>query len=129
MICAGVSTAMMAGWLTIPLAAQEPSSSAPTAKVSTPSAPSGTDLGRRLPNYYGQIGVSPEQRETIYKIVGKHQKKIEALHKQIAEIRSEMMKECESALTDTQKQLLEQRRRISTREQARTSPAPAAPSN
>ncbi len=66
---------------------------------------------RRVPRYFGQIGLTPEQRESIYKIQGKHEAKINALEKQIADARAEMLKECESVLTDTQKQLLEQRRK------------------
>src|SRR4051794_31586845 len=63
------------------------------------------DPSGRVPNYFGQIGLTSEQRETIYKIQGKHQRKIDELEKQIDEIQAQMLGECEGVLTDTQKQM------------------------
>jgi Spy/CpxP family protein refolding chaperone len=117
----GLALAAYMPWSAASLPAQEPNM--PKAAAPRPEAPPvrrGYDPSRRLPNYYGQIGLTPEQRESIYKILGKHQEKLEAQRKQIAELRSEMMKECESVLTDPQKQLLETRRRAPAREPERT---------
>jgi len=76
-----------------------------------PSARRGGDPARRVPDYFGQIGLTPEQREAIYKIRGKHQAKIDELERQIDEIQAQMLVECEGVLTDTQKQMLAQRRK------------------
>ena len=92
------------------LAAQGPSKAKADDTSKSTAAKKAVDPSRRVPPFFGQIGLSPEQKEEIYKVRGKHQEKIEALEKQIATIRGEMMAECESKLTDTQKQALESRR-------------------
>jgi Spy/CpxP family protein refolding chaperone len=92
----------------LPLIAQESPRAKTTEKTEAPAAK--RDAARRVPRYFGQIGLTPEQRDSIYKIQSKHQSKIEALQKQINEIQSQMLSECETVLTDTQKQLLQQRR-------------------
>ena len=55
--------------------------------------------------------MTPEQRSTIYSIQGKRQEKIEALEKQIAMEKAEMLAQCEGTLTETQKKLLDNLRR------------------
>jgi hypothetical protein len=87
----------------IPLAAQDPKSDSPAARKTI-------DQARRVPPYFGQIGLSTEQREQIYKIREKRQHEILALYKQIEEIQGLEMTECEGVLTDAQKKLLAQRR-------------------
>lgn len=69
------------------------------------------DASRRVPDFFGEIGLTPEQRESIYKIREKHQSKIAELNAQIAAIRKAEVAECETVLSDTQKQLVAQRRR------------------
>jgi Spy/CpxP family protein refolding chaperone len=69
------------------------------------------DPARRVPDYFGQIGLTAEQRESIYKIQGTHQARIDELEKEIDDIRAKSLSECEAVLTDTQKQMLEQRRK------------------
>src|SRR5262249_31481991 len=90
------------------LNAQEPKTKA-AAKAAAPAAKKKNDPSRSVPDYFGQIGLTDEQRERIYKVRGKHQARIDELEKQIDEIQAQMLKECEGVLTDTQKQLLEQR--------------------
>lgn len=68
------------------------------------------DPTRRVPMYFGQLGLTDEQRESIYAIQAKQIPKIEALEKQIEDLRAEMLKDCEAILTPAQKQLLDQRR-------------------
>ena len=60
-----------------------------------------------MPNHFGQVGLTPEQRESIYKIRKAHYEKLEALRAQIAELESKSMSECEAVLTETQRKLLE----------------------
>jgi hypothetical protein len=89
--------------------AQEPATSQ-SSKVGAPSARRNSDPTRRVPDFFGQIGLTPVQRETIYKIRGTHQARIDELEKQVVEIQAQMLVECEGVLTDTQRQLLTQRR-------------------
>lgn len=96
----------------LPLGAQE----------ATPARPSGGaalskrihDPSRRVPDYFGEIGLTSDQKEAIYKIRGKHLHQIEDLEKQIAQSKAQMLAECETLLTDTQKQLLAHRRRAAS---------------
>lgn len=103
----GAATMMiLAGTWT--LSAQEPKAKpADTPKARAKRAP---DPTRRVPNHFGQLGLSDEQRESIYKIQAQHMPKIDALEKQIDELRAQMVKECETVLTSTQKQMLADRR-------------------
>lgn len=88
------------GWL--PIVAQEPASKTAPA----PAAKKKQDPSRRVPPYFGQIGLTTEQRASIYGIQGKRHEKLNALEKQIAEEKAAMLVECETVLTDTQKKLL-----------------------
>ncbi len=68
------------------------------------------DPTRRVPNYFGQLGLSEAQKEAIYKIQAKHQPKIEELEKQLEDLRAQALRECESVLSDAQKRMLAERR-------------------
>jgi Spy/CpxP family protein refolding chaperone len=104
----GLVMALMVALGTIPLAAQD---NPPGKKSDKADAPATKGSGtRRLPNFFGQIGLSLDQRESVYKVLAKHQEQIEVLEKQLVEARTDMMRDCESVLTAPQKQLLEQRR-------------------
>ena len=117
---------LLAGGL--PLAAQE--SGTTQVNTKTKSAKRSYDPARRVPNLFGQLGLSDVQKESIYKIQGKHMPKIDALEKQIEDLRAQMLKECESVLTGPQQKMLADRRTSAT--EARTkkaSIAPAKPQN
>lgn len=103
---AAATTMILAG--TWSLSAQEPK--AKPADVPKARAKRAPDPTRRVPNHFGQLGLSDEQRESIYKIQAQHMPKIDALEKQINELRAQMVKECETVLTATQKQMLADRR-------------------
>jgi hypothetical protein len=110
-----VAVAVSAGAMTfvcntLPLGAQEPKVTPSETKTKPALSKRAFDPSRRVPVYFGQLGLTDEQRETVYKIQAKHYPKIEALEKQIAEIRSQNLSECEGILTPSQKQLLEQKR-------------------
>jgi hypothetical protein len=98
----GVGTVMLAS---VRVEAQEPPAVKPAAAKKT------FDPSRRVPAFFGQIGLSQDQKEEIYKVRARHLEKIAALQKQIDEIKAEEMKECESRLSESQKVLLEARRR------------------
>ena len=105
-----ISAFLVAG--IVPIFAQEPKTETPQAAAPATISPSkkAYDPSRRVPDYFGQIGLTPEQKETIYKIRAKHAEKIDALKKQIAETQAAMLAECESQLTESQKKQLEFRR-------------------
>jgi hypothetical protein len=107
------------------LVAQEP----PAGKAddaTKPAAKRVSDPSRRVPNFFGQLGLTTEQREEIYRIRGKHQQKIAELEKQIAEMRAAMLTECEGVLTETQKQLLNARRRAAAEKKTAKAASPSA---
>ena len=98
-----------------PIAAQEPAA----AKPADP-AKKKHDAARRVPAYFGQIGLTTEQRANIYGIQGKRMEKIEALERQIAVEKADMLVECEATLTETQKKLLDNLRRAAAEPAPRT---------
>jgi hypothetical protein len=79
------------------------------------------DPTRRVPNYFGQLGLSETQKESIYKIQSKHQPRIDVLERQLEDLRAQMMKECESVLTDAQKKMLTERRTNAAESRSRKS--------
>ena len=87
--------------------AQEPAATKPAEPV----AKKKHDAARRVPAYFGQIGLTAEQRASIYTIQTKRYEKIDALEQQIASEKAEMLAQCEGTLTETQKKLLENLRR------------------
>jgi hypothetical protein len=60
----------------------------------------------RLPNYFGKIGVSGEQRTKIYAIQKGYQPQLVELRKQIADLIAKRDAEMASVLTDSQKEQL-----------------------
>ena len=45
------------------------------------------DPTRRVPDYFGQLGLSDDQKESIYQIRAKHQPRIDELEKQLDDLR------------------------------------------
>lgn len=105
----GVVSCLFMG--TLPLAAQQPPAATSSSKPETPAAKPTPSSSRRVPAYFGQIGLSPEQKDAIYQVVAKHQTRIEELKKELAEANDKMVEECETLLDDAQKKSLESRRR------------------
>jgi hypothetical protein len=103
------AAAMMLLSGSLPLIAQEGGNAQVQAKTKK-TGKRAFDPTRRVPDYFGQLGLSDAQKESIYKIRATHQPKIDALEKQLDELRGQMIKECETVLTDAQKKLLEERR-------------------
>jgi Spy/CpxP family protein refolding chaperone len=103
------AAAMMIVSGSLPLVAQESGNTQAPAKAKK-TAKRAFDPTRRVPDYFGQLGLSEAQRESIYKLRAKHQPKIDELEKQLEDLRGQMVKECESVLTAAQKKLLEERR-------------------
>lgn len=87
--------------------AQDAAKKAPEKSAGTPVVKKKGDPSRRVPDHFGQIGLTQEQRESIYKVRKSHQEQIDTLKKQITEAESKSLNECEAVLTETQKKLLE----------------------
>ncbi len=80
-------------------------------KPATPAKAARTyNPARRVPPYFGQIGLTPDQKEAVYAVREKYQGQIAELKRQIEELTAKEMAECEAVLTDAQRKLLEQRR-------------------
>ena len=101
-----------------PLVAQEPGAAKQEKGAAPATSKPANDPARRVPDFFGQIALTQQQREDVYSIRAKHQKKITELEKQIAQIRAEMLTECESVLTNTQKTLLTDLRKASAEAKA-----------
>jgi Spy/CpxP family protein refolding chaperone len=57
----------------------------------------------QLPQGWGKLGLSDEQKQKIYSAQSKFREKIDGLQKQIADLRDQEKKDMESVLTDAQK--------------------------
>ncbi len=122
----GAATMMiLAGTWSLP--AQEPK--AKPADTPKAKAKRALDPSRRVPNHFAQLGLSEEQRESIYKIQARQMPKIDALQKQVKEMQAQMAKECEAVLTATQKQMLADRRAGATAARAKKAKAAARKQN
>jgi hypothetical protein len=123
----GMALVISAG--SLPLLAQEPAAKKAVEKqdkaapAPAPAVKKKADPSRRVPDYFGQIGLTPEQRESIYKLRKTHHEKIDALKKEIADHENKSLDECEALLTDTQKKLLDNLRTSSTRTTRAADPA------
>lgn len=103
----------------LPLAAQEPASTKPA----PPPAKKKVEPSRRVPAYFGQIGLTTEQRASIYGIQAKRFEKIDALERQVAAEKAEMLADCEGVLNETQKKLLDNLRKAAAEPSPKTSTA------
>lgn len=125
----GLAVAGLILWNTLPLVAQEPETPRATtpAAAPTPATPQpAADSSRRVPDYFGQIGLTNDQKEAIYKVRGSHLNRIDELQDQISKLRAQMMTECEAVLTADQKTQLNSRRRsaeIARKEKAKVKAA------
>ena len=126
-VCFWAVGVVLASVVGLPLAAQEPSGVRPADPTKAPASKKVADASRRVPPFFGQIGLTPEQKEEIYKVRGKRQSQIESLHKQIAQLQSETLAECESLLSDSQKSLLTLRRDASARSKKSKAAATESP--
>ena len=57
----------------------------------------------QLPANWGKLSLSDEQKQKVYEVQGKFQSKIDALAKQIKDLKDEEKKEMEHVLTEAQK--------------------------
>lgn len=107
------ATALLAGSALIaglPGHAQdEPNPSAPETPASAGSIKTYPPY-RRVPSYFGQVGLSDQQKADIYALRGRYQAELAELERKIEELKRLEMEECESVLTESQRKLLGQLR-------------------
>ena len=75
-------------------------------RKSAPSEPEPRVKGT-LPQHWGKIGLSDEQKQEIYKIQGKYHRELDKLEAQVKELKSHRDREIKSVLTPEQKKRLE----------------------
>ncbi len=114
-VSASFGVICMVGLASPGTSAQEPAKGSVSTKATTAPAKKLDAQARRVPDFFGQIGLTPEQREDVYKVRGKHLGRIEELEAEIGKIRDQMQAECEAVLTDTQRKLFDQRRKAVSR--------------
>ena len=61
---------------------------------------------RRVPQYFAQVDLSPDQREKLYSIREKHARKLDQLEAELASERAAAMTESEAVLTAPQRAAL-----------------------
>jgi Spy/CpxP family protein refolding chaperone len=98
-----------------------------TAQVQAPANTNG--YRGPLPDYFGKLGVGDEQRGKLYAVDAEYAGRIEALHKQIAELEKERDARLEELLTPGQKLRLKELREEAARRAAarQADQQPAAP--
>ena len=94
-------------------------------KKATDSKASKDEVKGRLPNYFGQIGLSKKQEEDVRKAAQPFDEKIATLKKQIADLEKQIdeqeakkLGECEKVLNENQKTALKGRRDEADKEKA-----------
>lgn len=60
-------------------------------------------VSKRLPTYYNKLGLSPKQKNDIYRIRAKYETEIQELQQKIIELRSQQKSAFEHVLTPSQK--------------------------
>lgn len=78
---------------------------------------------RRVPMYFGQVGLTSSQREEIYSIRARYYEQISDLKRQIEELEEKEDGDCTGVLNDSQRKLLESLR--AARRGGIRAPAPA----
>ena len=112
-LTAGVAGLMVVAGATMQAQTQEKGKSATTTK---PTASSGVDSTRkaadkskdaadyrRVPQYFGQVGLSDEQRERIYGVRERYAVQQAKLEEDLAALQDKVMRECEAVLTPAQR--------------------------
>ncbi|WP_417383042.1 hypothetical protein [Gimesia sp.] len=88
----------------LPAQKKETTKSEATAKETKPAAKKSKG---RLPNHYGKLNLSDEQRDKIYKIQASYKSEIDSLKKQLAELNKKKDAEIVTVLEPSQKSILD----------------------
>lgn len=79
--------------------------------ASAKSARKAPDPMRRVPTYFGSLGLTAEQKEEIYAIQGRYIPQIQELQAKIESLRERAMADCEDVLTPAQRKILVEARK------------------
>lgn len=63
---------------------------------------------KRLPNYYGQVGLSAKQKDEVYSVQKSYHDQIEALRQQIADLESKRDAEVRDVLSEDQQKKVDE---------------------
>lgn len=105
-------------------------------KAKTTAEPAKTEAKKepkgRLPNNFGKLGLSDEQKDKVYAVQAKYAEEIARLQKQLAEVRAKVKVETEALLTADQKTKLagivaETQKKIEEAKKQDSKPAAEAP--
>ncbi|MCA9007262.1 MAG: hypothetical protein KDA70_18470 [Planctomycetaceae bacterium] len=88
----------------LPAQKKETTKSEATAKENKPDAKKSKG---RLPNHFGKLNLSDEQRDKIYKIQASYKSEIDSLKKQLAELNKKKDAEIVTVLEPSQKSILD----------------------
>lgn len=83
----------------------KPTAGKPAAKEEAKADSKDSKKGR-LPPQYGKLGLTDAQKAKIYSVQGKYEDQLDALEKQINDLKAKRDNEVESALTDDQRKIL-----------------------
>ena len=99
----GLAISVMTGTETLAQATakSKDTAKAPAAKTSEP-AKAAAEF-RRVPQYFGQVDLSDEQREKLYSIREKNAKKLDQLEAELAALRATILSDSEAVLTPAQR--------------------------
>jgi hypothetical protein len=105
--CTGLALLVMTQGVAENAGAQEKKKeSAASGEKKAGAAKEGKESKGRLPQYYGQIGLSAEQREKIYAIQAQYRQQIDDLEKQLEAVKAKQEGEIQAVLSADQKQKL-----------------------
>ena len=103
----------MATWSALAAARDEPKTPDADAPEHAAAAARTYTPYRRVPSYFGKVGLSGQQKEDIYVIRGRYRAEIAELERRVEELSRQEMEACRSVLTDAQRKLLDQISRVS----------------
>ena len=102
----GVAMLMMSGGI---IGQEKGTKKEDTKKEDTKKEPTTkTKAKGQLPQNWGQLGLTDEQKQAVYRLQGKHNEEIDALEEKIKEIKTTISEERLKILTAEQKKRLEQ---------------------
>lgn len=99
-----------------------------TAKSTSKSSVKQPELKGRLPRYFASL-VDRKQRQEVYEIQASYREKVEALEKQLAELRDAEMASMEKVLTATQRKKLSEMRSAAEKSASKSTSTQAKPAS
>lgn len=110
--------------------AQDAAKTAPKSTVAAKeeSKPDAKDAKKgRLPPQYGKLGLTDAQKAKVYTVQGKYEDQLDALEKQINDLKAKRDHEVEAVLTDDQRKILKALVESKDKPDAKAEPAKTEP--